>query len=85
MFSFYDVDPPQIDYEVIREEVEDMRSEASRLEQLCPERLQVPGGSRIQNTLQAWKELGSSIMENRARLQEFIQLKYFFRSYLAMM
>ena len=46
MFSFYDVDPPQIDYEVIREEVEDMRSEASRLEQLCPERLQVPGGSR---------------------------------------
>ena len=63
-----------------------MRGEASRLEQLCPERLRVPGGgSRIQNTLQAWTELGGSIAENRARLQEFIQLKYFFRSYLAMM
>ncbi|XP_059929545.1 uncharacterized protein LOC132473432 isoform X1 [Gadus macrocephalus] len=77
-------DQLEIDYEVIREEVEDMGSEASRLEQLCPERLQVPGGSRIQNTLQAWKELESSMAENRSRLQEFIQLKYFFRSYLAM-
>jgi len=61
-----------------------MRSQASRLEQLCPERLRVLG-SRIQATLQAWTELGGSMAENRARLQEFIQLKYFFRSYLAMM
>lgn len=83
MIDFY-CDSPQIDYEVIREEVKEMEDQASRLEELCPERVHVLG-AKIQATLQAWTELGMSVTENKSRLQEFVQLQDFFRSYLAMM
>ncbi|XP_038593334.1 uncharacterized protein LOC119917207 isoform X3 [Micropterus salmoides] len=73
----------EIDYEVIREEVKEMENQASRLEELCPERVQVLG-AKIQATLQGWRELGKSVTENKSRLQEFVQLQDFFRSYLAM-
>ncbi|KAF0027284.1 hypothetical protein F2P81_020025 [Scophthalmus maximus] len=73
----------EIDYEVIREEVKEMEDLAARLEELCPERVHVLG-AKIQATLQAWSELGKSVTENKSRLQEFVQLQDFFRSYLAM-
>lgn len=83
MKDFY-CDSPQIDYEVIREELKEMEKQASRLEELCPERVHVLG-DKIQATLQAWTELGKSVTENKLRLQEFVPLQDFFRSYLAMM
>lgn len=83
MIDFY-CDSPQIDYEVIREEVEEMENQASRLEELCPERVHVLG-AKIRAMLQGWAELGKSVTENKFRLQEFVQLQDFFRSYLAMM
>ncbi|XP_040905878.1 uncharacterized protein LOC121189622 isoform X2 [Toxotes jaculatrix] len=73
----------EIDYEVIREEVKEMENLASRLEELCPERVHVLR-EKIQATLQAWTELGRSVTENKSRLREFVQLQDFFRSYLAM-
>ncbi|XP_029926849.1 uncharacterized protein mymx isoform X2 [Myripristis murdjan] len=73
----------EIDYEVIREEVKEMESQASRLQELCPERVHVLA-AKVQATMQAWMELGKSVLENKARLQEFVQLQDFFRSYLAM-
>ncbi|KAM4607675.1 uncharacterized protein mymx isoform 4-T4 [Polymixia lowei] len=73
----------EADYEAVRDEVKEVKSQASRLEELCPERVRVLG-AKIQATLQAWTELGKSVMENRGRLQEFVQLQDFFRSYLGM-
>ncbi|XP_044070794.1 spectrin beta chain, non-erythrocytic 1 isoform X6 [Siniperca chuatsi] len=73
----------EIDYEIIREEVKEMENQASRLEELCPERVHVLG-AKIQAMLQGWTELGKSVTENKSRLQEFVQLQDFFRSYLAM-
>ncbi|KAG7999958.1 Spectrin beta chain [Nibea albiflora] len=73
----------EIDYEVIREEVKELESQASRLEELCPERVHILG-AKIQAMLQGWTELGKSVTENKARLREFVQLQDFFRSYLAM-
>lgn len=77
-------DSPQIDYEVIREEVKEMENQTSRLEELCPERVHMLG-AKIQAMLEGWTELGKSATENRSRLREFVQLQDFFRSYLAMM
>uniref|UniRef100_A0A3Q1G9E3 Uncharacterized LOC110949300 n=1 Tax=Acanthochromis polyacanthus TaxID=80966 RepID=A0A3Q1G9E3_9TELE len=73
----------EIDYEIIREDVKEMKDQASRLKELCPERVHVLG-AKIQATLQAWSELGKSVTENKSRLREFVQLQDFFRSYLAM-
>ncbi|KAL7383084.1 hypothetical protein ABVT39_004657 [Epinephelus coioides] len=73
----------EIDYEVIREEVKEMEKQTSRLEELCPERVHVLG-AKIQAMLQGWTELEKSVTENKSRLQEFVQLQDFFRSYLAM-
>ncbi|XP_019115609.2 uncharacterized protein mymx isoform X2 [Larimichthys crocea] len=73
----------EIDYEVIREEVKELENQASRLEELCPERVHILG-AKIQAMLQGWTELGKSVTENKARLREFVQLQDFFRSYLAM-
>ncbi|XP_077960140.1 uncharacterized protein mymx isoform X6 [Gasterosteus aculeatus] len=73
----------EIDYEVIREEVQEMENQTSRLEQLCPERVHTLG-PKIQAMLVGWTELGKSATENRSRLREFMQLQDFFRSYLAM-
>ncbi len=83
MINFY-CDFPQIDYEVIREEVKKMKNQASRLEELCPERVHILG-AKIQALLQGWRELDKSMTENKSRLQEFVQLQDFFRSYLGMM
>lgn len=83
MIDFY-CDSPQIDYEVIREEVKEMENQTSRLEEVCPERVHVLG-AKIQAMLQGWTELGKSMTENKSRLREFRQLQDFFRSYLAMM
>lgn len=73
----------EIDYEVMREEVKTTESQATRLKELCPERVHVLC-AKIQATLQAWGELGASVTENKSRLQEFVQLQDFFRSYLRM-
>ncbi|XP_028279297.1 uncharacterized protein mymx isoform X3 [Parambassis ranga] len=73
----------EIDSEVIGEEVKEMEDRASRLRELCPERVHILG-AKIQATLQAWNELGKSVTENKSHLQEFVQLQDFFRSYLAM-
>lgn len=61
-----------------------MEDQASRLRELCPERVHILG-AKIQATLQVWNELGKSVTENKSHLQEFVQLQDFFRSYLAMM
>ncbi|KAM9847498.1 uncharacterized protein mymx [Aulostomus maculatus] len=73
----------EIDYEVIREEVKELENQASRLKELCPERVHV-AEAKIRATLQAGTELATSVMENKSRLQEFVQLQDFFRSYLSM-
>lgn len=75
---------PQTDFEAIREKVKQVESQAARLEELCPERMHVLG-PKIQALLQGWTELGKAVAENRSRLEEFVQLQDFFRSYLAMM
>lgn len=61
-----------------------MERRASRLRDLCREKAHV-FGKKIQATLQAWSELGKAVTQNKLRLQEFVQLQGFFRSYLALM
>lgn len=77
-------DSPQIDYEAIWEEVKEMENQAVELRELCPGRMHILG-AKIQVLLQGWTELGKTVTENKSRLQEFVQLQDFFRSYLAMM
>ncbi|XP_077438064.1 uncharacterized protein mymx [Vanacampus margaritifer] len=72
----------EIDYEVLTDEVKEMESQASRLKELCPEKVRVLW-TNIKATLQVWTELGKSVMELKSRLQEFLHLRDFFRSYLA--
>ena len=83
MKDFYR-DSPQADYEATRGEAEEMENQASQLKELCPERLHMLE-AKIRATQQAWDELGKGVTENKARLREFVQLRDFFRSYLAMM
>lgn len=71
--------PPQITYESIREGIKEMERQAARLEQTP-----VLEG-KLQVLLQGWAELGDTVVQNKLRLQEFVQLQDFFRSYLAMM
>ncbi|MEQ2236110.1 hypothetical protein ILYODFUR_009095, partial [Ilyodon furcidens] len=73
----------ETDYEIIREEVKEMEDQAAHLKELCLEKAHI-FEVKIQSTLQAWNELWKSVMENRAHLQEFVELQGFFRSYLAM-
>ncbi|XP_015218111.2 spectrin beta chain, non-erythrocytic 5 isoform X5 [Lepisosteus oculatus] len=73
----------EIDYEIIKEEVDEMEKLAAQLEELCPEKMQVLG-EEVRSTLHVWEELGKSLTENRARLRQFLQLQDFFRNYLAM-
>ncbi|KAK5623537.1 hypothetical protein CRENBAI_012568 [Crenichthys baileyi] len=73
----------ETDYEIIREEVKEMEDQAAHLKELCLEKAHI-FEVKIQSTLQAWNELWKSVMENRSRLQEFVELQGFFRSYLAM-
>ncbi|MGH0172216.1 UNVERIFIED_CONTAM: hypothetical protein FKN15_014159 [Acipenser sinensis] len=72
-----------IDFEVIKEEVDEMEKQAARLQVLYPERVQILG-EEVQETLQAWEETGKCIAENSGRLSQALQLQDFFRNYLAM-
>lgn len=74
----------QIDYEIMKEDVKKMENQALRLKEMCPEKAYT-FEVKTQSTLQAWSELGKSVKDNRSRLQEFVELQCFFRSYLAMM
>lgn len=74
----------QVDFEAIEEKVEELERRAAQLEELCPERMH-SAGAKIQALLQGWTELERSVAENRFRLEEFVRLQGFFRSYLAMM
>uniref|UniRef100_A0A1A8L2H2 PH domain-containing protein n=2 Tax=Nothobranchius TaxID=28779 RepID=A0A1A8L2H2_9TELE len=76
-------DHQETDCEVMREEVKEMEKQASWLKELCPEKARI-FEAKVQTTLEAWNELEKSVMENKSRLQEFMQLQDFFRSYLAM-
>ncbi|KAG7492851.1 hypothetical protein MATL_G00019460 [Megalops atlanticus] len=76
-------DELEIDYEALKEEVEELEKQATCLESLCPERLHILR-EEVQTTLQAWEELGRSMVENRGRLRQFVRLQEFFRNYLAM-
>ncbi|XP_029632504.1 uncharacterized protein LOC115208518 [Salmo trutta] len=71
------------DYQVIKEEVEEMEGLALRLQVLLPD---MTGALRedILATQQAWVELGWSMAENQCNLQQLQQLKDFLRAYLAM-
>lgn len=71
--------PSQITYESIREEIKELERQAARLEQTSV----LEGKLRV--LLQGWAELGDTVVQNKLRLQEFLQLQDFFRSYLAMM
>ncbi|XP_058880920.1 spectrin beta chain, non-erythrocytic 1-like isoform X8 [Acipenser ruthenus] len=73
----------EIDFEVIKEEVDEMEKQAARLQVLYPERVQILG-EQVQETLQAWEEMGKCIAENSGRLSQALQLQDFFRNYLAM-
>uniref|UniRef100_A0A672ZWJ5 PH domain-containing protein n=2 Tax=Sphaeramia orbicularis TaxID=375764 RepID=A0A672ZWJ5_9TELE len=76
-------DQLEMDYEVLRGEVQQMQDQASQLQDLCPERMRTLW-TRVQTTLEAWAELRTSLTQNHARLQEFVQLQDFFRRYLGM-
>ncbi|XP_061692613.1 uncharacterized protein LOC133509530 isoform X2 [Syngnathoides biaculeatus] len=73
----------ETDYEVLTAEVKELESQASRLKDLCPERVHV-FWTKIQAALQVWTELGKSVMESKSHLQDFLHLQDFFRHYLAM-
>ncbi len=74
----------QDEYGLLKEEVEAMARLASRLSDVCPERMNAVG-TEIQTSLNAWDELGKSVAENKKRLLQFGHLRQFFRNYLAMM
>ncbi|KAM9490575.1 uncharacterized protein ACWYII_003185 isoform 3-T4 [Salvelinus alpinus] len=71
------------DYQVIKEEVEEMEGLASQLQVLLPE-MAGALGENVHATQQAWQELGWSMAENQCNLQQFRQLQDFLRAYLAM-
>ncbi|XP_064821369.1 uncharacterized protein LOC135539421 isoform X1 [Oncorhynchus masou masou] len=71
------------DYQVIKEEVEEMEGMALRLQVLLPD-MTGALGEDIHATQQAWEELGLSMAENQCNLQQFQQLQDFLRAYLAM-
>eukprot|EP00063_Salmo_salar_P011880 XP_013986715.1 PREDICTED: uncharacterized protein LOC106564813 isoform X3 [Salmo salar] len=71
------------DYQVIKEEVEEMEGLALRLQVLLPD-MTGALGEDILATQQAWEELGWSMAENQCHLQQLQQLKDFLRAYLAM-
>nr|XP_055026003.1 spectrin beta chain, non-erythrocytic 1 isoform X5 [Misgurnus anguillicaudatus] len=76
-------DQLEAEYEILREQVEVLESQATHLTDVCPERMNA-AGTEIQSSLQVWDELGKSVAENRKRLLQFEHLRKFFRNYLAM-
>ncbi|XP_028324482.1 uncharacterized protein mymx isoform X2 [Gouania willdenowi] len=73
----------EIDCEILREEVKEMEEQASQLKKMCPERMHILW-AKVQAMLQAERELGQSVTENKSHLKEFVQCQDFFRSYLSM-
>ncbi|XP_058651865.1 uncharacterized protein LOC131552243 isoform X3 [Onychostoma macrolepis] len=76
-------DQLEAEYGLLKEEVEAMVSLASRLSDVCPEKMNAVE-TEIQTSLNAWDELGKSVAENKKRLLQFGHLRHFFRNYLAM-
>ncbi|XP_043111256.1 spectrin alpha chain isoform X3 [Puntigrus tetrazona] len=76
-------DQLETEYRLLEEEVEAMVSLASRLSDVCPERMNAVG-TEIQTSLNAWDDLCRSVAENKKRLLQFGHLRHFFRNYLAM-
>lgn len=74
----------QMAFESMREGIKEMEHQAARLEEMHPDARPVLEG-KVQVLLQAWTELGDAVSQNKLRLQEFVELQDFFRSYLAMM
>lgn len=74
----------QIAYESISEGIKEMEHQAAGLEERRADGGRGLGG-KVQALLQAWTQLGDAVIHNRLRLQEFVELQDFFRSYLAMM
>lgn len=68
----------------MREAIKEMEHQAGRLEEIHPDARPVLEG-KVQVLLQGWTELGDTVSQNKLRLQEFVELQDFFRSYLAMM
>ncbi|XP_057198287.1 spectrin beta chain, non-erythrocytic 1 isoform X5 [Triplophysa rosa] len=76
-------DQLEAEYEMLRERVEVMESQAERLSDVCLERMRGVS-AEMQSSLNSWDELGKSVAENRKRLLQFEHLRSFFRNYLAM-
>lgn len=74
----------QIAYGSISEGIKEMERQAARLEETQPVRACFLGG-KVQVLMQGWIKLGDAVIQNKLRLQEFVGLQDFFRSYLAMM
>lgn len=74
----------QIAYESIRERMKEMEHQVAWLEEIQPDGTHILVG-KVQILLQGWTELGDTVIQNKLRLQEFVELQDFFRSYLAMM
>lgn len=74
----------QIAYESIREGIKEMEHQVAWLEEIQPDGMHILVG-KVQILLQGWTELGDTVIQNKLRLQEFVELQDFFRSYLAMM
>lgn len=74
----------QIAYESISEGVKEVEQQVARLQRTQSDRARILGG-KLQVLLQGWTELGDAVIQNKLRLQEFVELQDFFRSYLAMM
>ncbi|XP_039594244.1 uncharacterized protein LOC120516555 isoform X3 [Polypterus senegalus] len=70
----------EIDYEVVKEEVEELENQTIRFETLRAHALE----EEVRRTLKAWEDLGTIIAESRERLNQARLLQDFFRNYLAM-
>lgn len=84
MFDLLCNSAPQADFAAIGEKVEELEGRAAQLEELCPERMH-SARAKIPGLLQGWTELERSVAEIRFRLEEFVRLQDFFRTYLGMM
>ncbi|XP_071247342.1 uncharacterized protein [Salvelinus alpinus] len=73
----------EVNYAVLKEEVEELQRQTDYLEELCPERVTFLG-VEVQGALGVWRELRRNVEENRDRLRQFVHLQDFFRTYLAM-
>lgn len=74
----------QVTYGSMGEGIKELQHQAGRLEETHPDARPVLEG-KVQVLLQGWTELGDAVSQNKLRLQEFVELQDFFRSYLAMM